>query len=170
MDFLKLGKDRYSCRKFKDKDIEKEKLEKILEAGRIAPTAKNSQPQRIFIIKSEENMKKLKEICKYHFDAPVVLLITFDKEESGRNPYSEKYYGFEDCAIAITYMMLEATSLGLGTTYVGAFDKEEARNTFSISENLEPVALLPIGYPADDAKPSKLHDKNLELDKMFKYI
>lgn len=170
MDFLELAKARYSCRRFSDKKIEREKLEKVLETGRIAPTAKNRQPQRVFIIESEEGIKKVREVCNYHFYAPTVLLFTFDKNVSGKNSFTGKEYGYEDVAIAITQMMLAATSLGLGTTYVGAFDYDLTAKTFDLDDNLVPVAYLPIGYPREDDRPSRLHDTNIPFDEMFKFI
>lgn len=170
MDFLKLAKERYSCRRFLDKQIEREKLEKVLEAGRIAPTAKNTQPQRVFVIESEEGIKKVREICNYHFYAPTVLLFTYDKNVSGKSSFTGKDYGCEDVAITVTQMMLAATSLGLGTTYVGAFDPDLAVEAFNLDENLVPVAYLPIGYPREDDKPSRLHDTNISFDEMFKFL
>ena len=74
MDFLQLVKDRYSVRKFSDRKVEQEKLDLILEAGRVAPTAVNYQPQRILVLSSEENLAKLKSCTIYHFHAPMALL------------------------------------------------------------------------------------------------
>lgn len=82
MDFLELVTNRYSVRKFENTDIEKAKLAKILEAGRVAPTACNRQPQRILVLQSKENLEKLKKCTPFHFDAPIALLICVDIDKS----------------------------------------------------------------------------------------
>lgn len=164
MDFLDLAKERYSVRKFSEKQVEKEKLDKILEAGRIAPTAVNKQPQRILVLDNEESINKIKKSTRYHFDAPMILVVCYDSDESWKNPYSGDDGGVLDGAIIVTQMMLQAVELGLGTTFVGHFDPQAVKEEFQLGDNIVPVALLPIGYPTEDSKPSKAHNtrKNIE--------
>lgn len=165
MDFLKLVKNRYSCRSFLDKPVEQEKLDLILEAGRVAPTARNLQPQKILVLTNKEDLAKLSECTKYGWNAPTVLIICYDKNISyKRDNYDGKDFGYIDTSIVTTQMMLEVTNLGLGTTWVGAFDPEKARLAYNIPESYEVVAILPIGYPSEEAHPSKLHEdrKNIE--------
>jgi len=88
MNFLELIEKRYSVRNYSDKPLEQEKLDIILEAGRLAPTAVNEQPQRIFVLKSEEALSKVRSICRYAFNAPVVLLVCYDKNVSWK---ADKY-------------------------------------------------------------------------------
>ena len=78
MDLMELFKERHSVRKFSDKKVEKEKISAILEAGRVAPTAVNFQPQRIYVLESEDSLLKLKDCTKFHFDAPVAFLVCYD--------------------------------------------------------------------------------------------
>ena len=165
MDFYQLAKDlRYSVRKFKDQPVEKEKLEQILEAGRIAPTACNYQPQRIMVIEEEAAYEKLRQCTRCHFDAPVVLMICYDKTTVWKNKTNGTVGGDVDASIVTTHMMLQAAELGLGTTWVGAFDHQKARELFNIPDYLVPVALLPIGYPTDDAEPHPWHFKRFDID------
>lgn len=164
MNFLELAKEkRYSCRKFKDKPVEKEKLELVLEAGRIAPTAANFQPQRILVIQDEAAREKLRQCTNYHFNAPVALMICYDKTTVWKNKTNGTIGGDVDASIVTTQMMLEAAALGLGTTWVGAFHHQKARELFDIPDFLVPVALLPMGYPADDDKPHPLHTTRFEM-------
>ena len=160
MTFYELAKARYSVRKFKSDMIEDEKLSAILKAGRLAPTACNFQPQKIYVVKSEEKTNKLAEVCKYTFGAPVILVIGYDKDRDWKNRRMPGYSSGEtDAAIVCTHMMFAAWELGIGSCWVGVFDDKEISATFELPENIKPVALLPIGYPADDATPNeKLHN------------
>ena len=86
MDFMKLAKERFSVRKFMDKPVEQEKLDVILEAGRVAPTAHNNQPQKIYVLQSEEALAKINGLCRCIFGAKTVLMITNDKNLEWQNP------------------------------------------------------------------------------------
>ena len=137
MDFLELAKERYSCRSFADKKVEKEKLEKILEAGRIAPTAVNYQPQRILVLQEPEKLAKLSECTRFGWGAPVIMIICYDKNISWKRKYDGKDEGIIDASIVTTQMMLEIQDLGLGTTWIGSFDPQKIREVYEIPENLE---------------------------------
>ncbi|SET97165.1 nitroreductase family protein [Lacrimispora sphenoides] len=163
MEFLKLAKDRYSVRKFCDKKVEKEKLDLILEVGRVAPTAVNYQPQRIFVLDTEEALSKLKACTTYHFHAPLALLICYDKTVSWKRSYDGKDMGEVDVSIVATHMMLEVTNLGLGSTWVGHFDPQKIEEVFELPENIIPVALLPIGYPDETSVPHPNHNKRFDI-------
>lgn len=159
MTFYELAKARYSVRKFKSDMIEDEKLSAILEAGRLAPTACNFQPQKIYVVKSEEKRNKLAEVCKYTFGAPVILVIGYDKDRDWKNRRMPGYSSGEtDAAIVCTHMMLEAWEEGIGSCWVGAFSAEAVENALSLPENIRVTAMLPIGYAADDAEPAPFHN------------
>ena len=166
MDFLNLAKKRYSCRSFLKKKVEKEKIEKILEAGRVAPTAVNFQPQRILVLDDEEKLSRLNECTKYGWGAPIVMVICYDKTISWKRQYDNKDEGIVDASIVATHMMLEIQDLGLGTTWIGSFDPEKVREVYKIPENLEIISLMPVGYPAEDAKPSSSHEKRNSMEEM----
>lgn len=165
MTFLELAKERYSLRKFSDKQIEKDKLDLVLKAGQLAPTACNFQPQRILVLDNEDSLNKIKKCTKYHFNAPTVLLICYDKTVSWKRPYDGNDSGEVDASIVATHMMLQASEIGLCTTWVGYFDSAQVIKEFSLPECIVPVVMFPIGYPADDAIRSTNHDLRLSLDK-----
>ena len=152
MNFDTLTAARYSVRKFSEKLVEPELLDRILAVAQNAPTAANKQPQRILVIDSEESLKKLDACTPCRFGAPLVLLICYDKEKAWVRPFDKKNYGEIDASIVTTQMMLQIADLGLGSTWVMYFDPLKVREAFAIPEKLVPVALLVAGYPADTNK------------------
>ena len=169
-DFLELACERYSVRKYSEKPIEDEKLEKILKAAQVAPTGNNFQPQRVFVIKSKEGLEKIRSFTPYCFNAPIVLLICYDREVSWKTVDGHDA-GLDDAVIATTQMMLEAFDEGIGSCWVRGFDKNVLIDVFDFPSNLEPVALLPIGYPSDDSIPLKgFSDVRKPLDEMVEYL
>ena len=156
-DFMKLAADRYSVRRFADRPVPRDVIDRILEAGQLAPTACNLQPQRILVITGAEGTARLKRCTGSHFNAPAALLICYDKKECWKREYDGKPSGDIDAAIVTTHMMLAAHTLGIGTTWVMHFIPEAVRAEFAVPEELEPTALLVMGYPAADAKPFPGH-------------
>lgn len=169
MEFLELAKKRFSVRQFSDKKVEPEKLGKVLEAGRVAPTAVNKQPQRILVLNNEESLNLVKKCTKYHFDAPIILMVCYDSDEGWKNPYSGDDCSIVDATIITTHMMLEAADLGLGSTFVGHFDPQALREQFKLPDNIIPVALLPLGYPKEGLEPSRAHSKRKPIEKTVFY-
>lgn len=160
MTFLELAKARYSIRSFQDRPIEKEHMDKIMEAGHVAPTACNYQPQKIYIAQSEDARKKLAAVCRCTFDAPVILVVCYDRNLDWKNKLQPGYESGEtDAAIVCTHMMLEAAELGIGSCWVGYFNAQTVSEALGLPENLTVSALLPMGYPAADAKPLPLHSQ-----------
>lgn len=164
MTFAELAKARYSVRSFKDTPVEKEKLDAILAAGHAAPTARNFQPQKIYVIQSPEYREKLAGVCRFTFGAPVILAVGYDKERSWKNKLAPGYQSGEtDAAIVCTHMMLQAWELGIGSCWVGWYDPQAVSRALDLPENVVLCSLLPIGYPADDAAPAVLHDQFRDL-------
>ncbi len=155
MDFLELAAKRYSLRQFSPRKVEKEKIDRILEAGRLAPTACNNQPQRILVLESEETLEKLKKCTPCHFNAPLAFLVCYDNRQSWKRSYDGKEFGDIDASIVGTHLMMEAADLGLGTTWVGYFDPEAVVREFALPDYIVPVALFPAGYPAENAAPNR---------------
>ena len=153
MTFLELAEKRYSCRKFSA----------LLKAAQLAPTAVNFQPQRILVITDKEKIKSLDEngCTRYTFNAPLMMVVCYDKGKSWKRSFDGKDEGIVDASIITTHMMLEAVELGLGSTWVGAFDPAKAREILEVPENYEIVSLLPIGYPA--MEPSERHHKRIDI-------
>ena len=169
MDFLTLAKERYSCRYFSDKKVEQEKINKILEAARLAPTGRNSQSQRILVLTDETELNKLSGCTSYGWNAPLVMIICYDKNECWHRDIDAFDGGAQDICIVTTHMMLEVTDLGLGSTWIGAFDPFKAREIYNIPENLEVAAILPIGYPSETAHPSRLHNDRKPVEEIAFY-
>lgn len=171
MEFMKLAAQRYSVRKFSDAPVEPEKLSAVLEAGNVAPTAKNLQPQRIYVLSSAEALEKVDSLTRCRFGAPVVLLIAYDADEDWKNPLEEGIHaGQQDASIVATHIMLAATEAGLGTCWVNLFPNSQANEAFDLPESIVPVLLMPIGYAAPDAKPSRLHDERKPLEETVTYV
>lgn len=154
MSFLKLAADRFSVRAYLNKPVEDEKMEKILEAGKLAPTACNLQPQKIYVLKSKEAVDKINSVCKCIYGAPVVLMICYDEKLVWKNPLKEGYNSGEiDSSIVCTHMMLEAWEQGIASCWVAFFNSDEVSKAFNLPQGVKPVALLPIGYAADGVQP-----------------
>ena len=170
MEYEKLIRERYSVRKFSDAPVEEEKLQKILEAGRLAPTGHNAQPQRVYVIESREGLEKIRSLCVCAFNAPVVLMVTMDRNEQWKNDLEPgQAAGVQDAAIAATHMMLEAWDLGIGSCWVNWIPFTKVSEAFGLPEEEELVLIMPIGYPAENSHPSKLHGTYRPLDELLRY-
>ncbi len=168
-DFLDMAEQRYSVRSYSDRPIEKDKLDRILRAGQVAPTAVNSQPQKVFVIQSPEAMEKAKRVTRFTFGAPVILLVCSDRDRAFVMKDGQ-YMGTVDATIATAHMMLEAWAEGIGSCWVRGFDRDDAVREFGLPDNLVPEAMLPLGYPSDEARPGPKHAENLPIDEMVRYI
>lgn len=171
MEFEKVIRERYSVRKYKAEMITDEELNKILEAGMVAPTGCNYQPQRIYVLKSEEAVAKIRTLSKCAFDAPVVLLIALDENADWKSPLEAGCRaGVQDISIVADHMMLEAWNLGIGSCWVNYFKPSEVKAAFNLPENETPILLMTLGYPAQDAKPMQLHYASKQMDEIVKIL
>lgn len=157
MDFLALAKKRYACRKYLDRKVEPEKLQQILEAGRIAPTGANRQPQRLVVVQSKEGMERLAR-CTRDFGAPLAIIVCADTDEVWTRKYDGKKIGDIDASIVTDHMMLCAASLGLDTLWMCMFKPEAVREEFHLPEHVEPVNILLIGYGDGEPASPDRHD------------
>jgi len=169
MDFEKVITGRYSVRKFEDKHLEQDVIDKILGAGHIAPTGCNFQPQRILVLNNDESLVELKKCTKCHFDAPCAMLICYNKDETWIRPYDSALSAPVDASIVATHIMLEAANLGVGSCWVMHFDPFKMREAFNIPKNFEPHALLVMGYPHESAAPLEMHSNKRPLDEVVFY-
>ena len=160
MTFQELAHARFSVRSFRDEPIGDNEMNLILEAGRVAPTACNFQPQKIYVAKSEDARKKLAGVCRCTFDAPVILVVCYDRTRDWKNKLMPGYESGEtDAAIVCTHMMLQAFELGIGSCWVGYFNAQAVADALGLPENVTVSALLPMGYPAENAQPLPLHSQ-----------
>ena len=157
MDFLKLAEERYSCRRFSGRAVEEEKLERILKAGLAAPTATNAQPYHIWVIRSPEGLEKIRTCTGCHFDTRVLLLVGGKPDKAWVRRFDGRNFADVDASIVATQLMLAVQAEGLGTTWVGWFDPDRVQALFPETADYDLIALFPLGYPAEDAKPSERH-------------
>lgn len=169
MGFLGLAKQRYSVRGYLDIKVEKEKLEKILEAGRIAPTACNMQPQKLIVVQGEEGLKKI-GLSANIYGAPLAIIVCSDNTKSWTRFFDGKQYADIDASIVTDHMMLEAVDLGLGSVWIGYFNPEIIRREFALPENIEPINILAIGYASKNTEAAQNHLNNRKcIDEMACY-
>lgn len=170
--FLKLARARWSVRSFSPKPIEEEKLHQILQAGQLAPTAVNYQPQKIYVLKSESALRKIRSLTQSTYQAPTVLLVCYDDRLSWKSPFVEGYDSGEmDASIVCTHMMLEALELGIGSCWVLLFNPMDVKQAFDLPDYIHPVCLLPIGYVSETARPYKpWHDVFRPLSETVEFL
>ena len=153
MEFKDVIQNRYSCKDFSTQQIEKEKLTEILEAGRVAPTAKNLQEQKIYVVQSKEYLDKI-DACKNN---------VFDY------PGNERNSGIEDATIVATHLMLAAYNAGIDSCWINFFNPQEMKKALDLPENEEVVMMLDLGY-GNQKEPLPNHHLKKELAETVKYL
>ncbi len=170
MEFKEVVKNRYSCKKYSDAKVEPEKLEAILAAGRLAPTAKNLQEQHIYVLQSEEMLAKVDALTPCRYNAPVVLVVAFDKNNVFTYPGDKRDSGVEDATIVATHMILAAADEGVDSCWVNFFDPEKTAEALGLPENEEVLMLMDLGYAAEGAGPLANHDSRKPLSETVTYL
>lgn len=156
MEFSELIKERYSVRAYTPDPVEDEKLEKVLEAARLAPTAANRQPFQLIVIHTAGREEELYDVYrKAWFVEPPLVICACGLKERGWTRRDGKSYVDVDVAIVMDHLILAAANEGLGTCWVGAFDPDAARRVLGLPEEVEPIAFTPLGYPADEPGSKK---------------
>ena len=169
MDFIEIAKKRYSVRSYQDKKVEEEKLQKILEAAHVAPTAANLQPARLIAVQSREGLGKIGKGANL-YGAPLAIIVCADHSKAWVRPYDKKQTGDIDASILTDHMMLQATELGLGSVWICYFKPDVIRREFGLPDNLEPVNILAIGYSDDEAADPKRHAQTrIPVDELVSY-
>lgn len=156
MKFSELVTKRYSVRAYKPDPVEEEKLQQVLEAARMAPTAANRQPFQIILIRTAGREAELSRIYgrEWFVQAPLIICACGIPSQ-GWTRGDGKSYTDVDVAIVVDHMTLAATDVGLGTCWIGAFDPVAAREVLGLPDDVEPIAFTPLGYPADQPRPKK---------------
>ncbi len=163
MEFKEVIKNRYSCKKYNGVQIEQEKLDAILEAGRLAPTAKNLQEQHIYVLQSQEALSRIDGATPCRYGAPTVLVVAFDKNNVFTYPGGKRDSGVEDASIVATHMILAAADEGVASCWVNFFDPEKLAQALGLPENEEVLMVMDLGYPAEGAGPLPNHDSRKPL-------
>jgi len=166
MNFLELAKKRFSSRDYKDKPIEDEKLRYILQAGRIAPSANNTQPWIFIVVKEKEGLEKIRESYNREWfkSAPCYIVVCGKHNESWKRKSDGKNHLDIDIAIATDHITLAATEQKLATCWVCNFNKEKLSKHLYLPENIEPIAILSLGYPNDKPDMERHRYKRKKLD------
>lgn len=156
MEFSELVEKRYSVRAYKPDPVEDEKLQKVLQAARLAPTAANRQPFQLIVIHTEGREEDLGRIYgKDWFVQPPLVLCACGAPGRGWVRQDGKSYTDVDVAIVMDHLILAAADVGLGACWIGAFDAHAAREVLGLPDDVEPIAFTPLGYPADRPKSKK---------------
>lgn len=170
MDFLNLAKKRYACKKFSNQEVEQNLLNQILEAGRLAPTAKNLQEQHIYVVRSEDGLKKIDACTPCRYGATTVLIVAYDKNTVYTYPGGKRNSGAEDTTIVATHMILEAANIGIDSCWLNHFDSEKLVSTFGLPENEDIVMLMDLGYALPGTGPLPNHNMRKTLAETVTYL
>ena len=166
MEFNDVLNRRYSCRAFSARGVEREKVGRILEAGRIAPTAVNKQPVHIWAVSRPETLEAIRGVTRANYGAPVLLVVGCRPADAWVRRYDGKNGAEVDAAIVATYMMLAAENEGLATLWVGSFDPALLRDILPGTEGYELVAMINVGYPAPESEPSAMHSARKSMEEL----
>ena len=170
MEFTEVVKGRYSCKKYSDRPLEKEKLDAILEAGRVAPTAKNLQEQKVYVVQSAEMLAKIDGVTPCRYGAPTVLIVAFDKNNIFTYPGGKRDSGIEDATIVATHMILAAYNEGVDSCWINFLDPEKMAEVLGLPENEEVLMAMDLGYAAEDAGPLPNHSNRKDLTETVSYL
>ena len=157
MEFNELIQERFSCRALSDAEIPHAAMDRIIEAARIAPTAVNKQPFKIWAVESPEARAKIAETTNYTFGAGVFLVVGGKQDEAWARQYDGRNFADVDASIAATYIMLAIHNEGLRSTWVGHFDADKLKGFFPQMADYDLIAIFPIGYATEKGVPSPRH-------------
>lgn len=170
MEFNTVLQRRYSCRAFSPSPVEQEKVDRILEAGRIAPTAVNKQPVHVWAVSSPDALEAIKGVTRSNYGAPLILVVGCRPADAWVRRYDGKNGAEVDASIVATYLMLAAENEGLATLWVGSFDPSLLKGILPGVEDYELVAMVNVGYPADGSAPSAMHGSRIPVEEFVTKI
>ncbi len=170
MEFKKVIVERYSCKHYDGRRADRDQLMAVLEAGRLAPTAKNLQEQHVYVIESEEGLSKIDQVTRSRYGAATCLVVTWDKNNMYTYPGSDRTSGCEDATIVATHMVLAAKDAGLDSCWVNNFNPDKLHELLGLPENEEILMILDLGYPAEGAGPLPNHFSRKPLEEAVTYM
>ena len=170
MEFKEVIRNRYSCKKYSDRQVEPEKLNAILEAGRLAPTAKNLQEQHVYVVQSPEALAKIDEATPCRYGAPTVLVVAFDRDNVFTYPGGKRNSGVEDATIVATHMILAAADEGVDSCWLNYLDPEQLAQSLGLPENEEILMVMDLGYGTEEAGPLPNHYNRKPLEETVSYL
>ena len=169
MDFLTLAKKRCSIRAYQDRRVEPEKLDKLLEAARVAPSAKNLQPLKVLAVQTPEGLAKVSAAANI-YGAPLAFVVCADHSKAWTRPFDGKQSTDIDASIVTDHMMLQAAELGLGSVWICFFKPDVLCQEFALPDDLEPINILAVGYAAEGAVVSERHTERISLEQLVEYL
>ena len=170
MEFKNVVRTRFSCKRFSEKQVESVKLRAILEAGRLAPTAKNLQEQHVYVIQSAELLARIDAVSPCRYGAPTVLVVTFDKNHVFNYPGGKHNSGIEDATIVATHMILAATDEGVDSCWVNCFDPAKLAAALGLPKHREILMMMDLGYAAEGTGPLPEHGQRKAMEKTVSYM
>ena len=170
MEFKEVISNRYSCKKYSDRQVEDEKLAAILNAGRLAPTAKNLQEQRIYVVQSPEALAKIDTVTPCRYNAPTVIVVAYNRDNVFTYPGEKRDSGTEDATIVATHMILAAADEGVDSCWVNFLDPDKAKEALGLPENEEVLMFMDLGYAAEGAGPLPNHSSRKDLSETVTYL
>ena len=170
MEFKEVIKARYSCKKYSNRQVEEEKLTAILNAGRLAPTAKNLQEQHVYVLQSPEALAKIDAVTPCRYGAPTVLVVAFDKNNVFTYPGGKRDSGVEDATIVATHMILAAADEGVDSCWVNFLDPEKLAEALGLPENEEVLMVMDLGYAAEGTGPLPNHTNRKRLEQTVRFM
>jgi len=171
MVFLELAKHRFSSRKYKNQPVEREKLLKVLEAARVAPSACNNQPWKFVVFTEKESLQTAYQMYKREWfkQSPVVIVACAEMDKAWVRPDDNKNHADIDLAIAVDHITLQANELGLSTCWICNFYVEKTRELLKLPANIEPIVILTLAYPDDQADPTRHDYQRKSLDEIVSW-
>ena len=170
MEFREVVKKRYSCKKYSARQVEPEKLAAILNAGRLAPTAKNLQEQHVYVLQSDEALAKLDAVTPCRYGAPTALVVAFDSKNVFTYPGGRRDSGVEDAAIVATHMILAAAAEGVDSCWINFFDPDKLAELLGLPEDEEVLMVMDLGYAAEGAGPLPNHGSRKALEETVTFL
>ncbi len=170
MEFKEVVKNRYSCKQYGDRKVEEEKLQAILEAGRLAPTAKNLQEQHVYVLQSEEALGKVDMVTPCRYGAKLVLAVAYNSKNVFIYPGGKRDSGVEDATIVATHMILAAANEGVDSCWINFFEPEKLEKELGLPEEEKILMLMDLGYAAEGAGPLPNHDSRKPLSETVSYL
>lgn len=169
MNFLEIAKSRYSVRDYTSQKVEQEKLEKILFAAHVAPTAANLQPVRLIVVQEDEGLNKIGKAANL-YGAPLAIIVCSEHTKAWTRPFDRKQTVDIDASILTDHMMIEATELGLGSVWICYFKPDVIKKEFQLPDTLEPINILAIGYSNENPADQERHaTQRISLDELVHY-
>ena len=170
MTFEEIISSRYACRRFASDQISKDQLDAILEAGRLAPTAKNLQEQHIYVLQSEEALAKIDSVTPCRYGAPTCLVVAFNRNNVYTYPGGKRGSGIEDATIVATHMLLAAQNAGVNSCWINFFDPDQLAEVLELPKDESILMIMDLGYAAEGAGPVENHFNRKPLDETVTYL